>query len=235
MKNHNHASPLPPRPETLDTFLERHDLPKEHITKDKVINDIAIKALVGRLAREEARAERAGIDFKTGCLNSTGWEEFLEHRDNLGRRSTDILPDGTLVLLIDVNNLHDFNEDFGHNNGDKGIAEVARGIRASLREGDIVARIGGDEFIAVVDLYTTEAQEVQQQITTKVKEKLASINLELPNETTTISASVGGQYHKGLAYRQDIEAAKEEADAAMYEHKRNGKRGRAHANTTPDS
>ena len=234
MKNHNHASPLPPRPETLDAFLDRHDLPKEDITKDKVVSDVAINALVSRLSREEARAERLGIDFQTGSLNRSGFDEFLARRDNLGRRSTDILPEGTLTLVIDLNNLKKINDSLGHGAGNKAIAAVANAIKASLREGDTLARIGGDEFVAVVDLYTVEADEVQRQLTEKTQENLDGIDVDLGGETISVSASVGGQYHKGLASRQDIETAIEGADAVMYENKRNGKRGRE-ANTTPDS
>ncbi len=241
MTNHNqHPSPKSPLPETLDTFLDRHDLPKEQITSDKVANDVAINALVSRLSQEEARAERAGIDFKTSCLNETGFNEFLRQRDNLGRRAGDVLPNGTLVLAVDMDKLKETNDTFGHGTGNIAIKAVADGIKAALRDGDVVARIGGDEFVAVVDIYADDPDEVQERILAKAQESLAHLDVELPGSTfevvdnghgpyvsgptgkkkLDISASVGGQYIDGVAGSAKIRQAVDEADAKMYERKR---------------
>ncbi len=239
MTNHNqHQSPRPPLPETLDTFLDRHDLPKEQITLDKVANDVAINALVSRLSQEESRAERAGIDFKTGCLNETGFNEFLSQRDKLGRRSSDVLPNGTLVLVVDMDKLKEVNDSLGHGTGNKAIKTVADGIKASLREGDVVARIGGDEFVAVVDIYASNPGEIQEQILAKVQGALAHLGVEVSNKalivrgnspyvdgalhgnTLKISASVGGKYIRGFGSSERVREAIEEADAKMYERKR---------------
>ena len=60
----------------------------------------------------------------------------------------------TAVIAIDVDHLKPLNDEFGHEAGDMLLVEVARTLRAQLRAGDQLLRIGGDEFVSIMDATT---------------------------------------------------------------------------------
>ncbi len=100
-----------------------------------------------RIQRENAMlAYRASHDGLTGLPNRT----FFERR--LRRAIADATVDESrvAVLYIDVDRFKDVNDSFGHNAGDAVLAGVAGRIKARMRESDLVARIGGDEFAVLI-------------------------------------------------------------------------------------
>ena len=84
-------------------------------------------------------------DFLTEMYNRTGCEKalfsFIEDEKAAGR--------STVLLFVDINNMKDINDDYGHLNGDLAIKATAEAMRRSLPEGWLLGRYGGDEFIAV--------------------------------------------------------------------------------------
>lgn len=88
---------------------------------------------------EDAQAT-ARMDSLTGLLNRRGWDEALA---DVGSRST---PVWTSIGLIDLNELKRVNDTQGHEAGDDYLRNAARRLRASADPGDLIARIGGDEF-----------------------------------------------------------------------------------------
>ena len=85
-------------------------------------------------------------DALTGLYN----RRFLE--ESLNREIARCKRNGTVfgVLMIDVDHFKRFNDTFGHDAGDGVLREVARGLQENTREGDIVCRFGGEEFIVVL-------------------------------------------------------------------------------------
>ena len=92
---------------------------------------------------EEQLHERARRDPMTGLLN----------RDELYRALSDLLDrnatDGLGVLYGDLDHFKDVNDRFGHAEGDRLVMGVAAALVANVRDGDLVARFGGDEFVVV--------------------------------------------------------------------------------------
>jgi diguanylate cyclase (GGDEF)-like protein len=89
----------------------------------------------------------ANHDGLTGLPNRMRFHDRLELALGRTRREGR----STALLFCDLDHFKQVNDDFGHAGGDAVLVEVARRIRASIRETDIVSRLGGDEFVVICD------------------------------------------------------------------------------------
>jgi two-component system CheB/CheR fusion protein len=129
------------------------------------------------------------------------------------------------VLFMDLDGFKVINDTLGHNVGDKLLVQVADRLRKSIRESDTLARMGGDEFIFVIN----DAQlDGVKQLCEKVLESLQQ-GFELEGEQHQISASLGIAMYP--EHSQDENELLRLADQAMYEAKRLGKAQYAVAST----
>ena len=156
---------------------------------------------------------RALHDDLTGLPNRALFWEHLAHRLELAdRRQT-----GFAVLFLDLDDFKVVNDTLGHAAGDRLLVDVASRLRASLRAGDTAARVGGDEFVVLLDdVATTEAAMV---VAERLSEALR-VPYEIGTDRRIVTASVGvavGQ--DGLGTADEVVAA---TDGAMYEAKRRG-------------
>jgi len=164
-------------------------------------NELKYNEQARNLERIEAEAMS---DVLTELYNRRGWEKLLLAEEKRCQRYGH--PAG--IIYIDLDNLKPINDKKGHAAGDQLIYIAAQEIRSAVRDQDIVARIGGDEF-AVLGIECNE-----QQIQSLGQRIEASLNL------ANVEASWGcASRHpsKGLI------AACEEADAKMYELKHSKK------------
>jgi len=144
--------------------------------------------------------ERASSDPLTG----------LGHHGPFGERLAAAIPGRTALLAIDVDQFKRINDTLGHAAGDKALVDLARALESTLRQGDSLYRIGGDEFVAVVEV--PSASEA-----VAVAERLASA-ARLTGWTISI----------GVAVQQAGETAEttlSRADQALYSVKRQGRDG----------
>jgi diguanylate cyclase (GGDEF)-like protein len=123
------------------------------------------------------------------------------------------------VLYLDLDGFKSINDDLGHAIGDQLIEHTARRLELCVRKDDMVARVGGDEFIVLL-------QDVASPDVSRIAEKIVdslSIPFLLADKALTITTSIGvATYpHDGA----DVNALIHSADSAMYEAKRNGKNG----------
>lgn len=118
------------------------------------------------------------------------------------------------VILIDVDNFKYFNDQYGHDFGDKVLSSVASLMSGKLRESDYIGRFGGDEFLILLPrTRQAEATGVAQRIL----DALPCLNVENSREVIGVSM--------GIAERdtqQDLRSTIKKADDAMFQAKRNG-------------
>jgi diguanylate cyclase (GGDEF)-like protein/PAS domain S-box-containing protein len=144
-------------------------------------------------------------DSLTGLYNRIYFEEEIS-RIEKGRY------DKVGILSCDVDGLKLVNDTLGHDQGDQLLRTAARVIRECFREGDLVARIGGDEFSVLLPDTTESAAENACQ---RIQEAVASYNATNPQ--LPLSISVGFAINDG-AYR-NLKDLFKEADNHMYRKK----------------
>ncbi len=160
---------------------------------------------------ESAKA-KARIDALTSLPNRTA---FLERYHQLIQQ--DSKPTLSIVM-IDLNHFKTINDTYGHNLGDDVLRFVAQRLKGALRQTDLLARWGGDEFIALVQNRNENFSEV---ICRRFSERL-TMPFVKGNVKIDLSASIGCAH----VLAKDVSLTKviEQADAAMYSNKEHFKR-----------
>jgi diguanylate cyclase (GGDEF)-like protein/PAS domain S-box-containing protein len=121
------------------------------------------------------------------------------------------------VIMLDLDHLKRINDTFGHGTGDQVLKEIARVCKSCVREIDVVARFGGDEFII---LLPETAAEQAIFITERLRQRVADLIFETQHEQIGITASIGIAEYK----RTDtIQTLIERADRGLYQAKETGR------------
>ena len=160
--------------------------------------------------------ERANTDTLTGLPNRRGLEEFFRVAQIAAMERGEPLS----VLLIDIDHFKKFNDNFGHGVGDQVLRLMAKVLREKLREGDLPARYGGEELIAVLpsaDVATCAA--VAERIRHAIAEcsiTRRSTDEVLPQMTISIGVA---QFQPGESMGELIERC----DRALYLAKKTGR------------
>lgn len=152
---------------------------------------------------------KAEYDSLTGILNRRAF-------DNLCLNSAE-QQKPIALLLIDIDNFKHINDTYGHAGGDTALKELARILQNTFRKDDYIARIGGDEFAAILPNYKISSNET-------IIRKIESVNEQLANMKDgikTVSISVGGAFSP-TGYDEELY---KRADKALYKTKELGKRG----------
>jgi diguanylate cyclase (GGDEF)-like protein len=157
----------------------------------------------------------SGTDHLTGLPNRRGGEEHLAEDLARAKRGGAILT----VAVVDVNRFKAINDTHGHQAGDVCLRHVAGVIRRNVREGDWLARWGGDEF--VLTLWDASVFASPESVLRRISRGLKESPVRLPSgEELVLSISVGAHRYVG---EDDIRELLAKADAAMYEAKRAGR------------
>ena len=124
------------------------------------------------------------------------------------------------LLFIDLDGFKLINDTLGHNAGDALLAELANRLRATLREGDVIGRMGGDEFVVLIEEYAEVTQVAE--VAKKVLETAARPFL-LQGHERAVTASIGISLYPDDG--KDAQALLKNADTAMYLVKQQGRNG----------
>jgi diguanylate cyclase (GGDEF)-like protein len=152
-------------------------------------------------------------DELTGLYNVRGFNFLAAQSLRLAQRAN--LPFS--VLFIDVDGLKRINDDLGHNVGSALLVETAKILYTTFRDADVIARIGGDEFI-VAGQFNHEAIANSTQ---RLQDSVAERSLDSP-ENPPLSLSLG--YATSSMFRFEfLKDLVDRADQAMYERKRRKK------------
>ncbi|PRY31924.1 putative bifunctional diguanylate cyclase/phosphodiesterase [Pseudosporangium ferrugineum] len=165
---------------------------------------------------EDELRRRATHDPLTGLANRA----LTADRLNAALARVDA-PDHVGLLFCDLDKFKDVNDRLGHDAGDQLLVQAADRLRGCMRQGDLLARFGGDEFVVLLD-GVTDLDDVRAA-GDRVVEAM-EVPFPLLDERVEISASVGGVL--GVRGHADPATMLRDADAAMYAAKHAG-RGRA--------
>lgn len=158
----------------------------------------------------------AHSDPLTGIANRTMFFQKFEEAIALAKRRKEKVA----LLFIDLDDFKIVNDQYGHEVGDVVLCEVVQRIKMAVREADMLARIGGDEFVLI--LHDCETQERALQVAEKVL-----FHLERPIHVTGLTVIVGGSI--GISFYPDNGSKPAEllksADNAMYSVKQKQKNG----------
>ncbi|MBU2549590.1 MAG: diguanylate cyclase [Proteobacteria bacterium] len=168
--------------------------------------------------KRELLEEYAFIDALTEIPNRRSFDHQALQEWNRARRSGQPLS----LLLLDIDHFKEYNDTYGHGQGDQCLIRVAQTIQESLRRaGDLAARYGGEEFAALLP-YTDQEEgcDIAWQILKNI-EALGFAHQRSPvGDHVTISCGLA------TALAEDdvtLEQLIEEADQALYKAKRNGR------------
>jgi diguanylate cyclase (GGDEF)-like protein len=155
-------------------------------------------------------AEKAKLDEMTGMLNR---EAFFAAIDGTRRKS-----DRGALLIIDADHFKKINDNYGHLAGDQALREIAAAMARGGRAGDLLGRIGGEEFAAFLPGATLDEAEV---VAERIRRAVEAIDFR-PDRSAAVplTVSIGGTYCRPLASVAELMRA---ADRRLYEAKRKGR------------
>ena len=157
----------------------------------------------------------AVVDELTGIANRRGFLTLAKKQIKIAERSQKEM----LLFMFDLDGLKDINDNLGHHEGDLAIIDTSNVIKETFRESDIIARLAGDEFIALaIDANLNDANILLDRI------KKAEIKSNSDNKRKfKLSISIGYS-HFNPSKPSDLDTLLLQADKMMYEEKNKKKK-----------
>ena len=185
----------------------------------KILELLAAAAAVAvqnaRLYQETQRL--ATIDALTGLSNYRHFHDLLGLEVQRARRME--YPVG--LILMDLDHFKHVNDQHGHPSGDAALRQVADQLRNRLRRTDVVGRVGGEEFAAILPGDSLAEVAIVAEKLRLAVEELAPVTGGMSSGSTRLTLSVGGT--SLAADVVDAELLVSRADQALYQAKRNGR------------
>jgi len=153
----------------------------------------------------------AATDWLTDCLNRRAFTTKVDAALGTGHA------DGNALLVIDADHFKAINDRFGHHRGDEVLQLIAEAIRSNVRDGDLVGRLGGEEF----GVFMHGANEIiAANVGERIRKAINALFVRSEEVAQRLSVSIGGATFAG-----DIGFAElfRVADQRLYEAKRQGR------------
>lgn len=199
---------------TFTLFVETSvPLSNDDLSLISITTDIASIAIEGKRSEDKV-LKLAHYDELTGLPNRFQYNQHLAKSLAHAERNKSQLA----VLFLDLDRFKNINDTFGHDEGDKVLSNVALRFKQCLRESDTIARVGGDEFILLIDQYHTPRDLAD------IADKLliaAALPFEIHGQECQLSASIGIATFPDDG--RDAQTLMKNADIAMYRAKNKGK------------
>lgn len=175
-----------------------------------------VARVTASMTKMEILLNLSNIDGLTGIYNRRHFDERLVQEFKRHSRKDQHFS----VVLMDIDNYKEINDNYGHLSGDIVLQEIAKFLRLALREQDIVARYGGDEFAVILP---ETGKEGAVTVLSRIARDIASRSFPAASGETvpkvTISAGVSSYPVDGLT-PEDLVS---QADEALYRAKKGGR------------
>ena len=182
----------------------------------RVASMLRIKALQDKIVAKRQELEALSVtDELTGLLNHRAMQQRLRDEFMRAQRYNEPLA----VIMIDVDHFKRINDTLGHLYGDKVLSSLGKILSKSVREFDVVARYGGDEFLVILpQTHFSGSLAVAERIWRAV----CAETVQSPKENIALSISVGVSFfpNKNVAAVEDLVGF---ADQALYQAKSEGR------------
>ena len=186
-----------------------HELQVHHLTRL-----LACAIHFAALQQEEMKrmSRLALTDELTGLYNRRGFLFLAKQQLKIARRNDQ----GVILIFADVNGLKQINDTWGHAEGDRILREAADVLRQSIRDSDILARVGGDEFVI---LASDAGGNADRRITLRLNRIVRALSGRRTHARGSLSLSFGFSRLSGGDTRS-IKDLMKQADQDMYRRKR---------------
>ena len=166
--------------------------------------------------RQSELLHRSSVDSLTGLYNRSAFAERLEMEVTRSRRHRHPLS----VAMIDIDLFKHINDEFGHAAGDEALSQFAESLRHEFRKTDLLARLGGEEFVVMMP--ETTPGNATAKIDRFVR-YVAERTFTLPRRHTTLRMTISVGVAGVPADLEDLERLLEVADARLLAAKRAGR------------
>jgi diguanylate cyclase (GGDEF)-like protein len=181
---------------------------------DFIKKPFTVRELVARIQHvklQEKLRSMSVTDELTDLYNRRGFFALAEQELKVANR----LRRNVFLFYLDIDNLKDINDSYGHLEGDMMILETANILRRTFRQSDSISRIGGDEFVVILN----GAKEADADIVaSRLQNNLEDFNKTL-NRGYKLSMSVGIAFYNPED-PASVDELLSQADKSMYEQKR---------------
>jgi diguanylate cyclase (GGDEF)-like protein len=189
---------------------------QDYLVKGRLDRELLLRSMHYSIERKRYQVQlehQANYDSLTGLPNRTLLHDRLKQAVYAQRT-----PRNIAVVFMDLDHFKFVNDSLGHSVGDKLLKAMGDRLRATLREGDTVGRVGGDEFVLILADQNNEEVifRAMQRISAKVAEPITVEGKEL---YVTCSAGISLYPQDG----PDVDTLLKNADAAMYRAKEHGR------------
>ena len=170
---------------------------RQYVANQKRLTDLLkqektlVQAAHAKITESSARWEHlASVDPLTGASNRRGLSQILQ----AGFQNTDEMSGPFTALLVDCDDFKAVNSTFGHAVGDAVLTEVVARLNATLPETAFLARVGGDEFLAVLP---GMSRSVGLEVAERVRMTIASTPFAVGTDILSLTVSIGAEELKG--------------------------------------
>ncbi len=188
---------------------------QDYLLKGQVNSTVLVRALryaIERKRLELALQRMALQDDLTGLYNRRGFFYRAKYRLRDARREGK----GAVLLMGDTDGLKQVNDTLGHLEGDRALVEIAGTLRATFRDEDVIARMGGDEFAVLAVMKSDRVWDVVRAVLARLRTRLETLSLP---SGYRLSMSLG--YAAAQADGElNLDALLKQADRSLYEQKR---------------
>jgi diguanylate cyclase (GGDEF)-like protein len=187
---------------------------QDSLVKGQVNGNLLMRAIRYAIERHQLQVAlhaMALVDDLTGLYNRRGFQTLARQQI----KTADRIRKRVSFIFVDLDGLKAINDTFGHREGDIALIETADLLKETFRESDIIARVGGDEFVV---LAMESTGQPDGQWAARLHEQLRARNAR-PERHFPLSLSMGVAYYDP-EFPSPLDDLLHRADSLMYEEKR---------------